>query len=120
MQSEVGSCKASAVLKILEITVKTVSVDISHLTKFRQSVFAPTNTNWPSDCDTSGPTEMECVKEGYNITLHVADLLVQNDTVEVEEVGGGDVEVFKLEYDTAREFLVIQLQVQYNLTSCSS
>jgi len=54
--------------------------------------------------------EMECVKEGYNITLHVADLLVQNDTVEVEEVGGGDVEVFKLEYDTAREFLVIQLQ----------
>ena len=58
---------------------------------------------------------MECVKEGYNITLHVADLLVQNDTVEVEEVGGGDVEVFKLEYDTAREFLVIQLQVQYNL-----
>ena len=53
---------------------------------------------------------MECVQRGTNITLHVADIEIQNDTIVVTEKGSShNVEISSIDYDKDREFIVVKL-----------
>ena len=49
-----------------------------------------------------------------NITLHAADLSIDNDTVTVVEKGGKKINIDNVDYDEDREFVIIHLQ-----TSCT-
>jgi len=53
--------------------------------------------------------EMNCTESAYNVTLHAADLAIENDTVAIMEKGGNHVDIFKIDYDMAREFIIINL-----------
>jgi len=53
--------------------------------------------------------EMDCVESAFNVTLHTADMLIQNDTIEVKEEDGKRVEIFQVDYDLDREFIIINL-----------
>ena len=52
---------------------------------------------------------MNCTEAAFNITLHAADLSIENDTVAVMEKGGNDVDIFNYDYDLDREFFIINL-----------
>ena len=52
---------------------------------------------------------MNCTESAYNVTLHAADLAIENDTVAIMEKGGNHVDIFKIDYDMAREFIIINL-----------
>ena len=50
---------------------------------------------------------MNCTESAYNVTLHAADLAVE--TVAVMEKGGNHVDIFNIDYDLDREFIIINL-----------
>ena len=52
---------------------------------------------------------MHCVQGAFNVTLHVADMVVENDTVSLMEKGGNPVDIFNIDYDLDREFIVVNL-----------
>ena len=52
---------------------------------------------------------MDCVESAFNVTLHTADMLIQNDTIEIKEEDGKRVEIFQVDYDLDREFIIINL-----------
>jgi aminopeptidase N len=53
---------------------------------------------------------MKCIKAANNVTLHMADLLVQNDTVSVEQVDSGkSIRITGHTYDKDREFYITKL-----------
>ena len=53
---------------------------------------------------------MSCLEPSYNITLHAADLSIENETVAVDEKGGKKMNIDNIEYDEDREFFIIHLQ----------
>ena len=53
---------------------------------------------------------MRCLEPSYNITLHAADLSIENETVTVVEKGGKKMNIDNIEYDEDREFFIIHLQ----------
>jgi len=53
--------------------------------------------------------EMHCVQGAFNVTLHVADMVVENDTVALMEKDGDAVDIFNIDYDLDREFIVVNL-----------
>ena len=53
--------------------------------------------------------EMECTESAFNITLHAADLEIENDTVTVMEKEGDEVDIFNYGYDLDREFFIVNL-----------
>ena len=53
---------------------------------------------------------MSCKEAASNVTLHAVDLTIENSTVVLREVGGEEPEdIVSYEYDTGREFFVLQL-----------
>ena len=51
---------------------------------------------------------MLCRLPATNITLHAADLEIENNTVTVTDLSSGDdIEVVNVAYDEAREFLIL-------------
>ena len=52
---------------------------------------------------------MECVKPGTNITVHAADLKVNNESITVVEKDGDKKNIKIIEYDEEREFLIIHM-----------
>ena len=52
---------------------------------------------------------MECTESAFNVTLHAADLTIENDTVTVMEKGGEEIAIFNVDYDLDREFFIINL-----------
>ena len=52
---------------------------------------------------------MNCTESAYNVTLHAADLAIENDTVAIMEKGGNHVDIFNIDYDMAREFIIVNL-----------
>jgi len=53
--------------------------------------------------------EMHCTEGAFNVTLHVADMVVENDTVALMEKDGAPVDIFNIDYDLDREFIVVNL-----------
>jgi len=53
--------------------------------------------------------EMEAVEKGDNITLHVADMAIDNDTVIVVKKDDGTVGITSYKYDADREFYILML-----------
>jgi len=53
--------------------------------------------------------EMHCTEGAFNVTLHVADMVVENDTVALVEKDGAPVDIFNIDYDLDREFIVVNL-----------
>jgi len=53
--------------------------------------------------------EMECVESAFNVTLHAADLEIQNETVIIMEKDGDQVDIFNVDYDLDREFFILNL-----------
>jgi len=53
--------------------------------------------------------EMVCKEAAFNVTLHVADMVVENDTITLMEKGGDAVDIFNIDYDLDREFIVVNL-----------
>ena len=56
--------------------------------------------------------EISCLLSSSNITLHAADLKIENDTISVVEENKRDVGVRAVEYDTDREFVILNLASQ--------
>ena len=53
---------------------------------------------------------LNCEQEGTNITLHIAEMTIDEDSVVIEEVGGGEsFRVSQHKYDKDREFYIAQL-----------
>merc|ERR1719431_1916989 len=52
---------------------------------------------------------MTCMSVASNVTLHVADMKVENKTVVVMEKGGNNLHVDGINYDKDREFLIARL-----------
>ena len=52
---------------------------------------------------------LSCLVASNNITLHAADLKIENDTVVVMDENSQQIEVSGVEYDTDREFVVLRL-----------
>ena len=52
---------------------------------------------------------MHCTEGAFNVTLHVADMVVENDTVALVEKDGAPVDIFNIDYDLDREFIVVNL-----------
>jgi len=53
--------------------------------------------------------EMHCTEDAFNVTLHVADMEIQNDTISLVEKDGKAVDIFNIDYDLDREFIVVNL-----------
>ncbi|XP_023324912.1 aminopeptidase N [Eurytemora carolleeae] len=53
--------------------------------------------------------DMVCTEPGKNITLHSADLEIQNRTVQVQQINGSALNVRSYDYDKDREFFVLNL-----------
>jgi len=53
--------------------------------------------------------EMYCDRSGSNVTLHTADMLIQNETVKVQDQNGNSVSISKYDYDKDREFFIVHL-----------
>jgi len=53
--------------------------------------------------------EMHCKEGAFNVTLHVADMMVENDTIALMEKDGAPVDIFNIDYDLDREFIVVNL-----------
>merc|ERR1719369_214209 len=53
--------------------------------------------------------EMDCTQSAFNVTLHVADLSIENDTVVVMENNGYKLDVNSISYDLDREFFIVNL-----------
>jgi len=54
--------------------------------------------------------EMEAVSKADNITLHVADMTIDNDAVIVMEEGGSSIGIKSHKYDNDREFYILMLE----------
>ena len=52
---------------------------------------------------------MECTESAFNVTLHAADLTIENDTVTVMEKDGEEIAIFNVDYDLDREFFILNL-----------
>ena len=52
---------------------------------------------------------MNCTESAFNITLHSADLVIENDTVHIRQKDGNDVHISNIDYDLDREFFIINL-----------
>ena len=52
---------------------------------------------------------MACTEEAFNVTVHAADLKIDNDTVALMEKGGVAVNIFSKDYDLDREFFIVNL-----------
>jgi len=53
--------------------------------------------------------EMTCIYPAANVTLHVADIKVENKTVELMEKKGNAVNIREMSYDNDREFIIANL-----------
>eukprot|EP00092_Neocalanus_flemingeri_P064412 GFUD01078167.1.p1 GENE.GFUD01078167.1~~GFUD01078167.1.p1 ORF type:complete len:930 (-),score=265.24 GFUD01078167.1:347-3136(-) len=53
--------------------------------------------------------EMNCTESAFNVTLHAADITIENDTVKVMEKDGDNVDIFNYDYDLDREFFIVNL-----------
>ena len=53
---------------------------------------------------------MNCTESATNVTLHAADLVIQNDTLHIMEKDGNDVDISNIVYDLDREFFIINLR----------
>lgn len=53
--------------------------------------------------------EVECKLPAKNITLHAADLKIENDTIVVTDSSGKSIDIKKVSYDTDREFVILHL-----------
>lgn len=53
--------------------------------------------------------DMLCVEAGQNITLHSADIDIQNDTVIVQKKNGNNLGIQSYSYDKDREFFIVKL-----------
>jgi len=53
--------------------------------------------------------EMDCESAGRNITVHSADMDIQNSSVTVQDMQGNSVGINRFEYDSAREFYIVHL-----------
>ena len=56
--------------------------------------------------------EISCLLSSSNITLHAADLQIENDTIRVKDENSQDVGMINVEYDTDREFVILHLASQ--------
>ena len=66
----------------------------------------------PDNFTIRGQVEIEvlCRLPATNITLHAADLEIENNTVTVTDLdSGNDIEVVDVEYDEAREFFILNM-----------
>ena len=52
---------------------------------------------------------MNCTDSASNVTLHAADLTIENDTVTLMEKGGNNVKILNYDYDLDREFFIVNL-----------
>jgi len=68
----------------------------------------------PDNFTIRGSVEIEvaCLLSSSNITLHAADLQIENDTIRVVDEDSRDVGVRSVEYDQDREFVILQLASQ--------
>ena len=68
----------------------------------------------PDNFTIRGSVEIEvaCLLSSSNITLHAADLQIENDTIRVVDEDSRDVGVRSVEYDPDREFVILQLASQ--------
>ena len=68
----------------------------------------------PDNFTIRGSVEIEiaCLLASSNITLHAADLKIENDTIRVLDENSQDVGMRNVEYDTDREFVIINLASQ--------
>ena len=58
---------------------------------------------------------MRCLEAASNITLHAADLSIENGTVTVVEKGGKSLNIANIEYDENREFFIIHLNESFTV-----
>ena len=56
--------------------------------------------------------EISCLVSSSNITLHAADLKIENDTIRVVEENNQEVGLRNGQYDTDREFVILHLASQ--------
>ena len=68
----------------------------------------------PDNFTIRGSVEIEilCVQSSSNITLHAADLKIENDTVSVMDENNQYVNMRTVDYDTEREFVILHLQYE--------
>ena len=68
----------------------------------------------PDNFSIRGSVEIEvsCLVSSSNITLHAADLQIENDTIRVLEENSEEVGLRNVEYDTEREFVILHLASQ--------
>ena len=53
---------------------------------------------------------MNCTESATNVTLHAADLVIENDTLRIMEKDGNDVNISDIVYDLDREFFIVNLR----------
>ena len=73
----------------------------------------------PDNFTIRGNVEIEvlCHSPASNITLHAADLKINNDTVAVTDESGDSVRVTGVKYDKDREFFIINLDSRLQMNS---